>query len=117
MTISVEQTHNLLKLMKVCSLNLVNRYHHENSWWLNYSDRNDDDTEVTFLSITYQEKDGIRKHLYEVDYWRCTQKPEQGESERELEYRETASGDSIDFITRFFKRNRLFKEEVTQKEV
>ena len=118
MTISVDQTHNLLKLMEVCTLQLVVRYHNSNGWWLNHCNRDADDTEVTLLTITYQEKGKTRKYLYDVEYWRHTEVSEQGEGERELEHRETASGDNIEFIIRFLERNGLLlREEATQERV
>lgn len=118
MTISVDQTHNLLKLMEVCTLQLVVRYHNSNGWWLNHSNRDEDDTEVTLLTITYQEKGKTRKYLYDVEYWRHTEEKQPGESVRELEHRETASGDDMDFIIRFLERNGLLlKEEAASEQV
>ena len=110
MTISVEQTHNLLRLLEACSLPLVIRYHNDNGWWLSHSDRNGGDTEVTLLSITYQEKSNKRKYPYSIEYWRRTNEVESDESARESELRETVDGDSIDFIFQFLEKNGLLKE-------
>jgi hypothetical protein len=99
--------------MEACSLPLVIGYHNNNGWWLNHSDRNESDTEVTLLSITYQEEGKNRKYLYSIEYWRRTNEVESGESARESERRETLDGDSIDFIPQFLEKNGLLKESAT----